>query len=127
MNKPFHSNQTPHASNAIERPTLLPRLAAVLVVLMGLAVSGCAYRITIRQGNFLEEDTINQVEVGMTGQQVQFLLGTPMIEDPFHSDRWDYLYYVIVGRKRNVRQGHFIVHFDRERVASVERFTENGD
>ncbi len=98
-------------------------LAALAAVLL-LALQGCAYRITIQQGNFLDEEVINQVEMQMTRQQVQFLLGTPMIEDPFHAERWDYLYYVISGRRRRVQQGHFVVYFENDRVSSVERFTD---
>ncbi|MCZ0955245.1 MAG: outer membrane protein assembly factor BamE, partial [Rhodospirillaceae bacterium] len=76
------------------RDRLLRRLPMVtgLAVLL-LAAGGCVYRIDIQQGNLLEEDAIEQVELGMTRSQVQFLLGTPMIADSFHQDRWDYTYY----------------------------------
>jgi outer membrane protein assembly factor BamE len=93
---------------------------AALFALTGLG--GCAYKITIQQGNFLDEELIDQVEIAMTRQQVQFLLGTPMVADPFHAERWDYLYYVISGkRRRRVEQGHFIVYFENDEVSSVER------
>lgn len=63
------------------------------------ASSGCVYRASISQGNLIEQEDLDQVEVGMTRIQVRFLLGTPMIDDPFHQDRWDYVYYLKVGRK----------------------------
>src|SRR5690606_34826979 len=71
--------------------TLADRIRARLVcmLLAALAVSGCVYQMDIQQGNLLEEETIAQVEVGMTRSQVQFLLGTPTIADAFHRDRWD--------------------------------------
>ena len=47
----------------------------------------------------IEQDDLDQVELGMTKNQVRFLLGTPLIDDPFHADRWDYVYYITVGRK----------------------------
>ncbi|WP_191621191.1 outer membrane protein assembly factor BamE domain-containing protein [Marinihelvus fidelis] len=55
--------------------------------------AGCnlIYKQNIQQGNALEQDDLDQLELGMTKNQVSFLLGTPAIQDPFHQDRWDYL------------------------------------
>lgn len=75
----------------------------------------------IQQGNVLEESSIEQVEVGMTRSQVQFLLGTPMIADAFRRDRWDYPYYFRQGRQRNVEQRWVVVHFEGDRVVRIER------
>ncbi len=86
-----------------------------------LACSACVYRIDIQQGNLLEEDAIDQVELGMTQSQVQFLLGTPMIADAFHQNRWDYTYYFRRGRSRNVDQRWFIVYFEDDRVVRMDR------
>ena len=63
-----------------------------------LVSSGCVYRASISQGNLVQEEDLAQLEVGMTRKQVRFLLGTPMIDDPFHRDRWDYVYYQRIGR-----------------------------
>ncbi len=60
--------------------------------------SACVYRASISQGNLVKQEDLDQVEIGMTRNQVRFLLGTPMIDDPFHKDRWDYIYYLKVGR-----------------------------
>ncbi len=78
----------------------MTRFLIIAILLAGLAVSsGCVYRQSISQGNFIEQEDLDQVEVGMTRNQVRFLLGTPMIDDPFHEDRWDYTYFLKVGRK----------------------------
>ncbi|MCK5697127.1 MAG: outer membrane protein assembly factor BamE [Gammaproteobacteria bacterium] len=50
------------------------------------------HKIDIPQGNFVEQDKINQLRPGMNKQQVKFLMGTPMLDDSFHDNRWDYLY-----------------------------------
>jgi outer membrane protein assembly factor BamE (lipoprotein component of BamABCDE complex) len=50
------------------------------------------YRIDIPQGNMITEEQLAELEVGMTQQQVTFLLGTPLLVDPFHQDEWDYIY-----------------------------------
>jgi len=104
-------------------PDLPPRTlrAASGFAVMMLAVTACVYRIDIQQGNLLEEDVIDQVELGMTRSQVQFLLGTPMIADSFHQDRWDYTYYFRRGRSSDVDQRWFIVFFDEDQVVRIER------
>lgn len=50
------------------------------------------YRPTVQQGNVVTQEQVNELKPGMTKRQVQFLLGTPMLTDVFHADRWDYAY-----------------------------------
>ena len=85
---------------------------------------GCVYRIDIQQGNLIEEESIDQVEIGMSRSAVQFLLGTPMIADAFHQNRWDYAYYLRPGRSRLALQRWFIVYFEDDRVGAIERDLE---
>lgn len=71
----------------------------LLFLVLSTMLSGCAllpepHRIEITQGNVLEEDAIQQLRIGMTEEQVLFLLGTPAIKDMFHPNRWDYIHYV---------------------------------
>ena len=89
-----------------------------------LCITACIYRIDVQQGNLLEDSDIEQVEVGMTRSQVQFLLGTPMVADSFHRDRWDYAYYLRHGKSRDVERRWLIVYFENERVARVDREVE---
>lgn len=98
------------------------RLLVVLVLAVTASLaSGCVYRMNIQQGNFLEAKAVDQVKVGMTRSQVRFLLGTPMVADAFQPNRWDYLYYLKDGRRRNVQQRHFVIHFEEEKVARIDR------
>ena len=101
------------------RPFL--RGAALVLALTCATLAGCVYRINIPQGNFLENKQIDQVAVGMTRSQVRFLLGTPMLSDPFHPDRWDYLYYFKTGRTQKVEQHEVIVFFADEKVTRIEK------
>ncbi len=48
------------------------------------------YRVTIQQGNFISQEMVAQVKTGMTKDQARFILGTPLLADVFHGDRWDY-------------------------------------
>ena len=65
-----------------------------------LATGGCnlIYKQNIQQGNAIEQDKLEQLKLGMTMNQVSFLMGTPAISDPFHQDRWDYYYSLKIRR-----------------------------
>jgi outer membrane protein assembly factor BamE len=52
------------------------------------------YRPDVQQGNVITNDMVEQLRPGMTKDQVRFMLGTPLLSDVFHQDRWDYLYYL---------------------------------
>ena len=86
--------------------------------------SGCVYRATISQGNLIEQEDLDQVEVGMTRNQIRFLLGTPMIDDPFHQDRWDYVYYLKIGRKDAGFKRWVSIFFVDDRVSEIRKEQE---
>ncbi len=78
-------------------------LISLISIATLLASAGCSndriaekmpfvYRIDIQQGNVITQEMVNRLEPGMDRRQVQFVLGTPMTADPFHQDRWDYVY-----------------------------------
>jgi len=50
------------------------------------------YKISIPQGNIITQDMVDQLRPGMTKRQVIFVMGTPLVRDPYHQDRWDYVY-----------------------------------
>jgi outer membrane protein assembly factor BamE len=92
----------------------------VLLLIAALALSsGCVYRANIAQGNLIKEEDLAQLEIGMTKNQVRFLLGTPMIDDPFHADRWDYVYYLKIGRRQAIAKRWVSVIFDDGTVAEI--------
>ena len=84
-----------------------------------LAAQGCVYQAALSQGNLLDQEDIDQVEVGMTRGQVQFLLGTPMIDDPFHDNRWDYIYYLRIGREDATFKRWISIIFDGNNVSEI--------
>jgi outer membrane protein assembly factor BamE len=88
---------------------------------LALLLTSCVYRMNIQQGNYLESKTIDQLQVGMTRSQVRYLLGTPMVPDAFDDSRWDYVYYLKKGRLKAPEQRHLIVHFQDDKVASIDR------
>jgi outer membrane protein assembly factor BamE len=103
------------------RPPLYKRAGGAGIVLAGLMLSGCIYRINIQQGNLLEPERVEQVEIGMTRSAVQFLLGTPTVNDPFHADRWDYPYYLKRGRSPDIERSWLAVWFEDGVVTRIER------
>lgn len=86
-------------------------------------LAGCSYlephRITINQGNVLEQEALDQLAPGMTRSQVLFLLGTPMVDDPFHLQRWDYIYSIQNGFSPRV-QRRVTLLFEGEMLTVVE-------
>ncbi len=89
-------------------------------MLLILSVAGgCVYQANLSQGNLLKQEDLDQVEVGMTRRQVRFLLGTPMIDDPFHEERWDYVYYLKLGRDDAIFKRWVSIYFDDEKVSEI--------
>jgi outer membrane protein assembly factor BamE len=76
------------------------------------------YRITVVQGNFVSAEAAGQMKAGMSRDQVKALLGTPLLADMFHADRWDYIFYFKRGSTSVVQQRDFVVLFASDRVAS---------
>ncbi|MGB5133322.1 MAG: outer membrane protein assembly factor BamE [Steroidobacteraceae bacterium] len=89
-------------------------------VALPLLATACIYRMDVQQGNLLDPEQIDQVEVGMTRSQVRFLLGTPMVIDSFDPDRWDYVYRLQRGHKRKVDKRHLVVWFQDDKVTRIE-------
>jgi outer membrane protein assembly factor BamE len=77
------------------------------------------YRVDIQQGNVVDQDMINKLKPGMDKKQVKFIMGTPLITDTFHSDRWDYLYSFEPG-KGNREQRRVTLFFNGDKLARVE-------
>ena len=103
------------------RRGLLRAAALLLLAAVATLSSGCVYRMSIQQGNFLEGKTVDQLQVGMTRAQVRYLLGTPMVPDAFDKERWDYLYYFKKGRLRTPEQWHLVVYFQEDKVSKFDR------
>ncbi len=96
----------------------LKRLITVFALL--LMLQGCVYHVDIQQGNKLDISDIEQVQVGMTQSQVRYLLGSPVVGDTFHGERWDYMYYFLAGRAKEPDQRWVIIYFEGNRVSRIE-------
>jgi len=77
------------------------------------------YRPDIQQGNFVSQEMVAQLKEGMTQDQVIFLLGTPLLTDVFHADRWDYAFRMQKGNGE-ITSSRVTVHFKDKLVSSFE-------
>ncbi len=102
-----------------------PKWIVAFLLTIALSISsGCVYRASIAQGNLIEEKDLAQLELGMTKNQVRFLLGTPMIDDPFDRERWDYVYYLKIGRKDAQFKRWVSVFFEGDVVSEIRKDQE---
>jgi outer membrane protein assembly factor BamE len=98
------------------------RQSLLLAAALAVTVAGCGivYKQPIYQGNLLDKAAVDQLQAGMSRQQVQTLLGTPSIADPFHHDRWDYTASERADRLGHVEIKNFTVWFQDDVVSKWE-------
>src|SRR5690606_20053951 len=77
------------------------------------------YRIDIQQGNFVSREMVEQLKEGMTREQVRFALGTPLLNDIFHDNRWDYAFRLQKG-SGEVISSRVSVFFEGNRLVKIE-------
>jgi len=94
------------------------RIAAPLIVLLALSTSACVYKLDVQQGNLVTQESVTKLKKGMTKSEVRQLLGTPLLMDPFHGNRWDY-YFSTEVRGRATERTRFSVFFDNDKLVSV--------
>ena len=102
----------------------MPRtlFAAALAALVAASIAGCGivYKQPVYQGTLMDKAAVDQLQVGMSKQQVKVLLGSPSIADPFHHDRWDYTATRRTERLGEVQVKNFTVYFENDVVSRWE-------
>jgi len=96
----------------------------ISLVTASLLLASCSvfsvHRIDVRQGNALKQSDVEQLEIGMNPEQVTYLLGNPVIDDSYHTNRWDYVYYYDPGYGET-EQRRLTVFFEDGQVVRIER------
>lgn len=99
-----------------------------LLPVLCLVLAGCSnlefpwvYRINVDQGNIITQEMVNKLKPGMTRSQVQFVMGSALLVDTFHDDRWDYLYTLLDGDGKRTEQ-RLTVFFEGDKLSAL-----NGD
>ncbi|MEE2730929.1 MAG: outer membrane protein assembly factor BamE [Pseudomonadota bacterium] len=100
--------------------------AALLIIVVAVAITGCSslrfpgvFRIDVGQGNLITKEMLDKLRVGMTPRQVEYVMGSPMIADTFHPNRWDYMYSLETGKGILV-QNQLTLFFENERLAKID-------
>lgn len=78
---------------ANNEPNLFMRLLLLAVLALSLSACQILYRLPTRQGNVIDQRDLNKLQIGMTREQVKFVMGTPVAANPFRDERWDYFGY----------------------------------
>lgn len=98
-------------------------ISALLTALMLLSACASwlpdAHKIDIIHGNAIERDDLNKIHPGMTKAEVTPILGTPLISDPFHAQRWDYIYQYLPGKGEQA-QSRVTLFFEGDRLVKID-------
>jgi outer membrane protein assembly factor BamE len=96
------------------------RLASSLLAC--LVLQGCnylVYKIDVQQGNYVTQDVVARVKTGMTKAEVRQVLGTPLVADVFHANRWDY-YFSLEKKGRVGDRTELSIFFENDKVVSIK-------
>jgi len=99
----------------------------LLILSLSLAlITGCSswgfpgvYRINVEQGNIVTQEMVDQLKPGMSRRQVRYILGTPLVNDTFNQNRWDYTYILRNGRGI-IEQSTLTVFFEGDNLVRIE-------
>jgi len=96
------------------------RIFSILLLLSSLQAC-ILYVPDVEQGNILSREMVDQIKVGQSRQQVRYILGSPLVQDSFHRDRWDYFYSIKKGRAKEVDKKRLTIIFNKGVVAKIVR------
>ena len=103
----------------------------LFAAILALLLSGClsVYKVEVQQGNVVTQEMIDKLKSGMTPSQVRFVMGTPLIVDPFHPNRWDYYYYLRRSNEKSGETQRVTVVFKNDLLTAVQGDTriKSGD
>ena len=97
------------------------RTLAVLVMLLTLTACSLPvfFRVPVVQGNVVTAENVDQLELGMTKSQVEYVMGTALVDSSFEKDRWDYVFYYRDPRA-HVRKSRLTLYFVNDKLADIE-------
>lgn len=94
----------------------------LVIFILSLSLSGCSlwiYKYDINQGNYLNQDDVNKLRINMTKEQVQYVLGTPVVQNPFKSHKWHYVYTQKSGKTNLTKRKELVVNFDGDSLTTI--------
>lgn len=97
---------------------------ALIISLLSLLWSCTIHRMDIQQGNVLTQETLDKLVVGMEMRKVRGLAGTPLVADPFRSDRWDYVYSFKHGITKETQYSYVTLIFEKDILVDIKIHAE---
>ncbi len=98
-------------------------LVALCAGFLMFSTTGCVYRIDVPQGNYVEQKEVNKLRIGMTREQVTYVMGSPMVTDQNDPNVWYYIYYLKPGWDKAERKDLRLIFKDNRLVAMNGDFT----
>lgn len=99
----------------------LLRTRSTFLLLSLLFLSACTvHKIDIQQGNVITQEMFEKLKIGMEKNRVENTLGTPLISDPFHRERWDYVYFYKAGDTDERQSAHLTVYFENDLLSKID-------
>jgi len=96
------------------------KLLISITILASLSLTACSiHRLDVQQGNVIEQDAVAQLKLGITKDQVIFIMGTPLIMDVFRTNRWDYVY--TLKKKDSIEKEKLTLFFEGDTLARIEK------
>ncbi len=92
-----------------------------LLLFLAISLSGCLYKMDIYQGNVLDQEQIDKLQLGMDKNRVISILGSPQLTDPFHSQRWDYYAMSNLDNQKKKTVSLLTLHFEDNRIVEILR------
>lgn len=99
------------------RKILIPVLVLSLASLAGCSV----YRPTLQQGNIIDIKQVDKLKLGMSRNQVIYVMGTPLLRDPFHKNRWDYIHTVKNGKTQITTIQRLTLYFKNDQLDRIDK------
>jgi len=98
-------------------------LKITLIACLCLFSLSCTiHRLDVQQGNIIKPELLDQLTPGISKRQVRFIMGTPLIQDPFHANRWDYIFTMQPGHIRKVTEyQHVSVYFKDDKLVKIDK------
>jgi len=90
-----------------------------LLLFFTISLSGCLYKMDIHQGNVLDQEQIDKLQLGMDKNRVISILGSPQLTDPFHSQRWDYYSMSNLDNQNKKTVSLLTLHFEDNKVVEI--------
>jgi len=95
------------------------KFTSIITIITIFFLNSCAsnfYQVPIAQGNIISMEMLSKLEKGLTRVQVQYIMGTPSVKDPFNSSKWDYIGYEIVGNEL-FKEVHYSLYFQENKLS----------